>query len=121
MTLYFDGYFGRREIGQPQCNRDVYAIITKFLEDRKYQSYYTRTWVNPNNPKEKWFDVGSHGDVLGRFYVRITYRIDKVYAFLKRYVRTVEFERRLFIACRNAYDKSGSAQNKRKDKDEGQD
>lgn len=62
MTLYFDGYFGRREIGQPQCNRDVYAIITKFLEDRKYQSYYTRTWVNPNNPKEKWFDVGSHGE-----------------------------------------------------------
>lgn len=60
MILYFEGIYGRREIGRPLCNRDLYQMINKFLEEHKFEHYYTRSWINPNNPKEKWFDVGSH-------------------------------------------------------------
>lgn len=60
MILYFEGMFGRREIGRPRCGRELYQMINEFLKEHNFDHYYTRSWISPNNPKEKWFDVGSH-------------------------------------------------------------
>ena len=61
MTLYFKNSRGvRREIGRPANENEVYTLIRKFLEEHNFKSYYTRTWLNPDNYNEKYYDVGSH-------------------------------------------------------------
>lgn len=62
MILYFENCCRetRREIGRLETAGDIYPIIKKFLDDHNFTSYYTRTWINESNPKEKIFDVGSH-------------------------------------------------------------
>ncbi len=63
MILYFQNSFGvRREIGRPGTAEDIHKIINDFLEDHKYKSYYTRSWVNETKPEEKFYDVGSHSE-----------------------------------------------------------
>ena len=46
-----------REIGQAETLDQVREIITEFLEDHNYVSYYTRMWTIDG---VTWFDVGSH-------------------------------------------------------------
>ena len=61
MILYFENSHGkRREIGRPQIEEEVYKIIKDFLDDHNYKSYYTRSWINEGDNKEKIYDVGSH-------------------------------------------------------------
>lgn len=57
-----------REIGQAETLDQVYEIITEFLNDHNYVSYYIRRWTIDG---VMWFDVGSHtefftwGDKVG--------------------------------------------------------
>lgn len=61
MVLYFKNSLGqRREIGQGKSEQEIFQIINKFLEEHNFTSYYTRFWINPQNPLEKIYDVGSH-------------------------------------------------------------
>lgn len=61
MVLYFENSLGqRREIGQGKSEQEIFQIINKFLEEHNFTSYYTRFWINPKNPLEKIYDVGSH-------------------------------------------------------------
>lgn len=63
MILYFENSRGeRREIGRPQTEEEIYIIINKFLDEHNYKSYYTRSWINENDPKETIYDVGSHSE-----------------------------------------------------------
>ena len=60
MILYFENSRGqRREIGQGKSEQEIFQIINKFLEEHNFTSYYTRFWINPKNPLEKIYDVGS--------------------------------------------------------------
>lgn len=62
MTLYFENSFGkRRRISQVYYMQEVNNIISDFLEDHNYKSYYTRMWYEEDK-KELWFDVGSHSE-----------------------------------------------------------
>ena len=63
LTLYFENSQGkRREIGKPKTEKEAFKIIHQFLDDHNYKSYYTRTWLNQENLKEKIYDVGSHSE-----------------------------------------------------------
>ena len=61
LILYFKNSAGvRREIGRGAAEKDIFKIIHQFLEEHNFKSYYTRTWINPDNHNEKYYDVGSH-------------------------------------------------------------
>lgn len=61
MVLYFKSSNGeRREIGRGKSEKEIFQIINQFLEEHHFTSYYTRIWINPKNPLEKVYDVGSH-------------------------------------------------------------
>lgn len=63
LVLYFENRFGeRRIIGKASDEKDTSKLINDFLNNHNYKSYYTRTWVSENNPKEKIYDVGSHSE-----------------------------------------------------------
>lgn len=63
LTLYFENSQGkRREIGKPKTEKEVFKIIHQFLDEHNFKSYYTRTWLNPDNELEKIYDVGSHSE-----------------------------------------------------------
>ena len=63
LTLYFENSQGkRRKIGKPKTEKEAFKIIHQFLDDHNYKSYYTRTWLNPDNEIEKIYDVGSHSE-----------------------------------------------------------
>ena len=40
----------------------ISKLIKDFLDDHNYKSYYSRTWINENDNKEKICDVGSHSE-----------------------------------------------------------
>ena len=62
MTLYFENSFGKRHrISQVNYMQEIDNIISDFLEDHNYKSYYTRIWYEEDK-KELWFDVGSHSE-----------------------------------------------------------
>lgn len=61
--LYFENSLGiRREIGNPKDEKEAFQIIHQFLNEHNYKSYYTRSWIDESNPKEKIYDVGSHSE-----------------------------------------------------------
>ena len=63
LILYFKNSAGvRREIGRGAAEKDIFKIIHQFLEEHNFKSYYTRTWINENDNKEKVYDVGSHSE-----------------------------------------------------------
>ena len=63
LTIYFENsYNQRRIIGYAAAENEVYKIIKEFLDNHNYKSYYTRTWLNENDNKEKIYDVGSHSE-----------------------------------------------------------
>ena len=63
LVLYFENSYGkRRVIGRATDESGIYKLINDFLDDHNYKSYYTRTWINENDNKEKIYDVGSHSE-----------------------------------------------------------
>mgnify|MGYP003611566673 CR=1 FL=1 len=58
MILKFQNSHGiEREIGRPNNEDEVMKIIKKFLDDRKFKSYYT---VVTKEDDKITYDVGSH-------------------------------------------------------------
>lgn len=61
LVLYFQNTNGvRREIGTSMTEKDINIIIKQFLDEHHFKSYYTRTWINPDDNTEKYYDVGSY-------------------------------------------------------------
>lgn len=62
MILYFENICRetRREIGRPETIEEAYKMITTFLKEHDFVSYYSRYWTNPDNRHERKIDVGSH-------------------------------------------------------------
>lgn len=70
MKLYFEKFWEgqRRLIAQPQTKAEVMQEIHKFIdkcnedkpEDKKFHSYYCRTWENEEGLIV--YDVGSHSE-----------------------------------------------------------
>ena len=66
MKLYFENSRGqRRLIAIPKTTDETYSVIRDFCNERNFEIYYVRTWVNSNN--EKYYDVGSHTE----FFIEI--------------------------------------------------
>ena len=60
MKLYFENRYGEeRVIAEVQNEQEAMKEIKKFLDDHKYKSYYTRSWIANGR---KWYDVGSHSE-----------------------------------------------------------
>lgn len=67
-VIFEDSYCRRREIGDAETLADANHIISDFLKDCNYKSYYTRMWISEDREYD-WvitFDVGSHTEF---FYV----------------------------------------------------
>lgn len=69
MKLYFENSYGeRRLIAQPRKQTEVGLEIRQFInkcnegkpEDKKFRSYYCRTWTNEEGLVV--YDVGSHSE-----------------------------------------------------------
>lgn len=61
LKLYFENSYGvRRQIGSGGNEQEISKQINDFLDAHHYKSYYTRSWINENNPNETIVDVGSH-------------------------------------------------------------
>ena len=59
-VLFENAYKLHDTIGEAETFSEAFSIINKFLSDHNFKSYYTRTWVTPNN--ELYIDVGSHNE-----------------------------------------------------------
>ena len=56
--FYFRRSNGDRMLLAENIDRNsAFKVMSKFLADHNYKSYYTRTWEKDN---ELWMDVGSH-------------------------------------------------------------
>ena len=65
LIVFFKNSQGeRREIGKASSENEAFKIIHQFLDDHKFKSYYTRSWLNPSNKLEKVYDVGSHTEFV---------------------------------------------------------
>ena len=61
LIVYFKNSRGeRREIGKVSSEKEAFKVIHQFLNDHKFKSYYTRSWLSSSNKLEKVYDVGSH-------------------------------------------------------------
>ena len=61
LIVFFKNSRGeRREIGKASSEKEAFKVIHQFLDEHKFKSYYTRSWLNPSNKLEKIYDVGSH-------------------------------------------------------------
>ena len=59
MKLYFQNSYEKLKlIAEPTSDKEVFADIKQFLNERNYKLYYTRTWIDKRN--NKWFDIGSY-------------------------------------------------------------
>ena len=62
MILYFENRNGiRREIARPQTAPEAHELISQFLKEHNYETYYTRTYLCSNGT-EILFDVGSYSE-----------------------------------------------------------
>lgn len=60
MKLYFENSaHKRRLLGEYATEQEAVIRMREFLREHEYTSYYTRTWINPQNEQEKIWDVGS--------------------------------------------------------------
>ena len=58
--FYFERSNGERVLlGSNISEQEAMKIMTKFLEDHNFKSYYTRIWRVDN---EVYYDVGSHSE-----------------------------------------------------------
>ena len=79
LILYFQNSNGdRRKIGNPNSIDEVSNIISDFLKNHNYKSYYTRTWKNENG--EICYDVGSHSE----FFILVD---DKKYDEIRKAIK----------------------------------
>lgn len=79
LILYFQNSNGdRRKIGNPNSIDEVSDIISDFLKNHNYKSYYTRTWKNDNG--EICYDVGSHSE----FFILVD---DKQYDEIRKAIK----------------------------------
>ena len=79
LILYFQNSNGdRRKIGNPNSMDEVSDIISDFLKNHNYKSYYTRTWKNDNG--EICYDVGSHSE----FFILVD---DKQYDEIRKAIK----------------------------------
>lgn len=61
MKLYFENsQRQRRLLGEYATEQEAVICMQTFLREHNFTSYYTRTWINPQNEAEKIWDVGSH-------------------------------------------------------------
>lgn len=61
LIVFFKNSRGeRREIGKASSEKEAFKVIHQFLNDHKFKSYYTRSWISASNKLEKVYDVGSH-------------------------------------------------------------
>lgn len=59
-NLYFEDRFGeRRKIGEADDVNTASPIISKFLYEHSFKSYYMNIWVENG---EIYIDVGSHSE-----------------------------------------------------------
>ena len=64
--FYFERWNGERILLAENVDRDTaFTVMSKFLDDHNYKSYYTRTWERNN---EAWMDVGSHTEFFVLVY-----------------------------------------------------
>lgn len=68
----------KRKIGNPNSIDEVSDIISDFLKNHNYKSYYTRTWKNENG--EICYDVGSHSE----FFILVD---DKQYDEIRKAIK----------------------------------
>lgn len=67
MILYFENSRGqRRQVAETATAQEAFVKIQEFLKSHDFVSYYSRYWTNPDNPKERVVDVGSHSEF---FYI----------------------------------------------------
>ena len=67
MILYFENSKGiRREIARPQTASEAHKIISNFLKEHNFESYYTRTYLTSDRT-EILFDVGSYSEFFYLF------------------------------------------------------
>lgn len=65
-NFYFERSNGERILLAENVDRDgAFPVMSKFLADHNYKSYYTRTWEKGN---ELWMDVGSHTEFFVLVY-----------------------------------------------------
>lgn len=59
MNLYFRDRYGDKRLlaSNLQDSDGIYQHIKRFLDDHRFQWYYTRTWYSNGYT---WYDVGSH-------------------------------------------------------------
>lgn len=66
MKIEFENSNGeRREIGTSDTTQGCFQIISDFLTEHNFKSYYTRV-SKTENEGELWIDVGSHTEF---FYI----------------------------------------------------
>lgn len=59
--LFKNRYDEEREIGTPKTNEETMTMISEFLKEHNFTSYYMRFWKEMKDGKSKYvFDVGSH-------------------------------------------------------------
>lgn len=59
-SVYFVDRFGDyRLLERDVTKNEAMKIITKFLDEHKFKSYYTRTW---ETDRGTMYDVGSHSE-----------------------------------------------------------
>lgn len=64
--FYFERSNGERILLAGNVNREAaFTVMSQFLDDHNYKSYYTRTWEENN---ELWMDVGSHTEFFILIY-----------------------------------------------------
>lgn len=65
-NFYFKRSNGGRILLAENVDReDAFKVMSKFLDDHNYKSYYTRTWEEGN---ELWFDCGSWSEFFVLVY-----------------------------------------------------
>ena len=53
LIVFFKNSRGeRREIGKASSEKEAFKVIHQFLDEHKFKSYYTRSWLNPSNKLE---------------------------------------------------------------------
>lgn len=61
MILYYNNYKNENiKIDEVKTEEEGYKKINEFLKEHNYTSYYTRSWIDEEDPKKMWIDFGSY-------------------------------------------------------------
>lgn len=65
MKLYFLARSGEeRLLATVDTEEDAFREIQKFLDEHNFKSYYTRTWIIPEENNAIYVDVGSWSEYM---------------------------------------------------------